>query len=57
MLGFAGTALQAEWDRRTVTNVQDAGAKNDAAARAWPTPSATTSYLQTLQIFRLQTGY
>jgi hypothetical protein len=57
MLGFAGTALQAEWDRRTVTNVQDAGAKNDAVAKSWPPSAATTSCLQTLQIFRLQTGY
>jgi hypothetical protein len=37
--------------------MQDTGAKNDAAAKGCPPLSATTNHLQTLQTFRLQTGY
>jgi hypothetical protein len=37
----AGTNLQPEWDRWAVTNMQGAGAKNDAAAKGWPALSVT----------------
>jgi hypothetical protein len=43
-----GTTLPVQLDRRAVTNMQDAGAKNDAAAKGWPALSATTSYLQNI---------
>jgi hypothetical protein len=55
MVGFA--ILQGECHRRAVRNMQDAGAKDDAMAKGCLALSATTSYLQTLQTFRLQTGY